>query len=158
MTDMEPLFNTNISGLKDVSAAEFITCFSQHLKRQGKIEIPKWVDYVKTGYFKELAPTDPDWLYVRAAAIIRKLYIRPAAGVGDLRRSFGGVDRRGTCPNRYTKASGKVIRYLLQQLEEMGLIEQHAKGGRIITSEGRRECDLVSHKAAELRPEQPDEE
>ncbi len=27
---------------------------------------PKWVDLVKTGTFKELAPYDPDWYFVRA--------------------------------------------------------------------------------------------
>jgi len=32
----------------------------------GKLEIPKWVDIVKTGTYKELAPYDPDWFYVRA--------------------------------------------------------------------------------------------
>lgn len=28
--------------------------------------MPTWVDIVKTGSFKELAPYDPDWFYVRA--------------------------------------------------------------------------------------------
>ena len=32
----------------------------------GKIEVPTWVDIVKTGAYKELAPYDPDWYYVRA--------------------------------------------------------------------------------------------
>jgi len=32
----------------------------------GKLEIPKWVDIVKTGTNKELAPYDPDWFYIRA--------------------------------------------------------------------------------------------
>jgi len=36
------------------------------LKRSGKLEIPTWVDLVKTGSQKELAPYDPDWFYVRA--------------------------------------------------------------------------------------------
>merc|ERR1719375_741194 len=107
------LFKTPVAGVKDVSDAEFIGAFSQHLKRQGKIEIPKWVDYVKTAHFKELAPRDPDWLYVRAAAIARKLYIRPGSGVGALTRSFGGKYRNGTCRNHRSTASGKVIRYLL---------------------------------------------
>lgn len=29
-------------------------------------QIPNWVDTVKTGSYKELAPYDPDWYYVRA--------------------------------------------------------------------------------------------
>lgn len=34
----------------------------------GKIEVPTWVDIVKTGSYKELAPYDPDWYYIRAGA------------------------------------------------------------------------------------------
>jgi len=48
------------------SAEAFITAYSSHLKRSGKLEIPTWVDTVKTGAQKELAPYDPDWYYVRA--------------------------------------------------------------------------------------------
>lgn len=48
------------------SAESFIKAYSSHLKRSGKLEIPTWVDTVKTGAQKELAPYDPDWFYVRA--------------------------------------------------------------------------------------------
>jgi hypothetical protein len=48
------------------SADAFITAYASHLKRSGKLEVPAWVDIVKTGAFKELAPYDPDWYYVRA--------------------------------------------------------------------------------------------
>lgn len=48
------------------SAEDFIKAYSAHLKRSGKLEIPTWVDIVKTGAQKELAPYDPDWFYVRA--------------------------------------------------------------------------------------------
>lgn len=48
------------------SAEAFITAYSSHLKRSGKLEVPTWVDIVKTGAYKELAPYDPDWFYVRA--------------------------------------------------------------------------------------------
>jgi len=68
--------------VKDVEASKFISAFAQHLKRQGRFEIPKWADVVKTGTLKELAPTDPDWLYVRTASIVRKVYIRGGSGVG----------------------------------------------------------------------------
>lgn len=48
------------------SAEAFISAYSSHLKRSGKLEVPTWVDIVKTGSFKELAPYDADWYYVRA--------------------------------------------------------------------------------------------
>ena len=31
-----------------------------------QIQLPSWVDIVKTAPFKELAPYDPDWYYIRA--------------------------------------------------------------------------------------------
>jgi hypothetical protein len=51
------------------SAEAFIAAYSSHLKRSGKLEIPTWVDLVKTGSQKELAPYDPDWFYVRAGEL-----------------------------------------------------------------------------------------
>lgn len=30
------------------------------------MELPHWTDIVKTATFKELAPYDPDWYYIRA--------------------------------------------------------------------------------------------
>merc|ERR1719456_161482 len=113
-----------IATVKDVEASKFITAFAQHLKRQGRFEIPKWADVVKTGKAQELAPYDPDWLYVRTASIVRKIYIRGGSGVGGFRKVYGGQKRRGTMTNIFSKGSRKIIRYILQQLEEMGLVEQ----------------------------------
>ena len=55
------------------SADAFITAYASHLKRSGKLEVPTWADIVKTGAYKELAPYDPDWYYVRAGASNRFL-------------------------------------------------------------------------------------
>merc|ERR1712151_999037 len=138
---------TRVVTVKDVSAQKFIVAFSQHLKRQGKFEIPKWTDLVKTGKAKELAPYDPDWLYVRAASMVRKIYIRGGTGVGAFRKVYGGQERRGTMTNVFCKSSGKIARYVLQQLEEMSLVESDENGGRKITNEGQRELDTVAVQA-----------
>merc|ERR1719491_1774993 len=145
-----------VTTVKDVEADRFIAAFAQHLKRQGRFEIPKWADYVKTGKFKELPPQDPDWLYVRTASMVRKVYIRGGSGVGAFRKVYGGQHRRGTCTNVYAKGSGKIARYCLQQLEEMGLVEQDESGGRKITKEGQRELDTVAVQAAEEGKEDDD--
>ena len=134
--------------VKDVAAAKFIDAFAQHLKRQGRFEIPKWADIVKTGKHKELAPYDPDWLYVRSASVVRKIYIRGGSGVGGFRKVYGGQKRRGTQTKIFSKGSGKIARYIMQQLEEMGLVEQDEEGGRKITKEGQRELDTVAVQAA----------
>ena len=41
--------------VKDVTADKFIVAFSQHLKRQGRFELPKWSEHVKTGVQKSLS-------------------------------------------------------------------------------------------------------
>merc|ERR1719161_1893327 len=143
--------------VKDVTADKFIKAFAQYLKRQGKFEIPKWTDVVKTGKAKELPPIDPDWLYVRTASMVRKVYIRGGTGVGGFRKVYGKQHRRGTCTNKFSKASGKVVRYVLQQLEEMGLVEQSEDGGRKITKEGQRELDTVAVQAMADEGEDDDE-
>eukprot|EP00439_Symbiodinium_sp_Y106_P069964 s736_g12.t1 len=134
--------------VKDVEPEKFIKAFSQHLKRQGRFELPKWADVVKTSKAKELPPMDPDWLYVRTASMVRKIYIRKGMGVGAFKKVYGGQKRRGTCTNVFTKSSGKIARYILQQLEEMGLVEMDENSGRQITKEGQRELDTVAVQAA----------
>ena len=33
------------------------------------MELPEWTDIVKTATFKELAPYDPDWYFIRAGKL-----------------------------------------------------------------------------------------
>ena len=40
------------------------------VNRSGKVTLPAYVDYVKTGKHKELAPYDKDWYYIRAGECI----------------------------------------------------------------------------------------
>lgn len=51
--------------VKDVPAKQFIDAYAAQLKQSGKVELPKWVDLVKTACFKELPPIDADWFYTR---------------------------------------------------------------------------------------------
>ena len=43
------------------------------------------------------------------------------ADLPSLRKVYGCQQRRGTCTNVFTKSSGKIARYILQQLEEIHL-------------------------------------
>merc|ERR1711936_1364954 len=125
--------------LKDVSAEAFIKGFAAHVKRSGKVELPSWHNIVKTGHYKELAPYDEDWYYIRLASIARKVYLRQKTGVGALRKVYGGADRRGTRPSHFTTSSGKII----QDLETMGIVAK-AEKGRMITDEGQRSLDSIA--------------
>ncbi|KAH0934850.1 hypothetical protein HID58_011967 [Brassica napus] len=108
------------------------------------IELPPWTDIVKTGKLKELAPYDPDWYYIRAASMARKVYLRGGLGVGAFRRIYGGSKRNGSRPPHFCKSSGGVARHILQQLQTMNIVDLDTKGGRKITSSGERDLDQVA--------------
>ncbi len=133
-----------VFGVKDVKSEAFVVEFAKYLKRSGKIELPKYVDFVKTGFAKELSPYSPDWFYVRAAALARRIYVRPGTGVGGFRKVYSISNRDGTRPEHQALAGGAIIRNILQQLEKMGLVEKDPNGGRRITQQGRRDLDRVA--------------
>uniref|UniRef100_A0A7S1D9H6 40S ribosomal protein S19 n=1 Tax=Cyclophora tenuis TaxID=216820 RepID=A0A7S1D9H6_CYCTE len=141
--------------LKDVPAQAFIKAFAAHLKRTGKVSVPEWAEYAKTGCHRELAPLDGDWMYVRMAALLRKVYLHPYIGVGTLARMFGGAKDRGHQHSKFQRASRKVIRFCLSELEKLKYVEviedtddrgALVVGGRLLTSEGRRDCDRISRE------------
>ncbi|KZV42765.1 hypothetical protein F511_07462 [Dorcoceras hygrometricum] len=138
--------------VKDVSPHEFVKAYAAHLKRSGKMELPEWTDIVKTGVLKELAPYDPDWYYIRAASMARKIYLRGGIGVGAFRRIYGGSKRNGSRPPHFGKSSGSIARNILQQLQVMGIIEMEPRGGRRITSNGQRDLDQVAGRIVVVAP------
>merc|ERR1711904_24615 len=111
--------------LKDVPANDFIAAYADFLKRTNKIELPKWVDLVKTGHYHELTPYDEDWFYTRAAAIMRKIYVKPNVGVGRLANKFGAKERNGSVRKHHAKDSKAVIRACLKALEKAKLMTRY---------------------------------
>ena len=106
---------------------------------------------------KELEPSNPDWYFVRMAAVARKVYLRPRIGVGALAHWFGGPKNRGAAPQRFQKAAKGLLRSVLTQLDKNGLIEtvvmENADGkkvsaGRTITAKGQGELDRVARSIA----------
>ena len=101
--------------VRDVEAEKFITAYAAHMKRSNKVTPPEWQDMVKTATWKEKGPLKNDWYYTRAAAVARKIYLRPR-GIGQLQQAFGGKARRGTRRNKSAKGTQGIIRHCLQQL------------------------------------------
>merc|ERR1719194_324444 len=99
--------------VKDVAAQDFVIAYAAHLKRIGKIEVPKWADLVKTAAFKELGPYDQDWVYIRGGV-----------GVGAFKKIFGGRAHRGTRPEKFGTGSGSIARHILKQLEALKIVEK----------------------------------
>jgi small subunit ribosomal protein S19e len=132
--------------VRDVQAEAFIKAYAAHMKRSSKINPPEWTDMVKTATWKDTGPIEMDWYFTRAAAIARKIYLKPS-GLGQLLRSFGGGARRGTRTNKTRKASGSVIRHALKELERAGVVAKGENGGRILTSKGQKDMDLIAVQA-----------
>ncbi len=125
----------------DVPPNEFIVRLAEKLK--DKITEPEWAKFVKTGSFKERPPLQDDFWYIRAASILRSIYVKNAVGVSRLRTKYGGRIRNTHQRKEIKKASGKIIRTILQQLEKAGLV-QKTKKGRSLTPEGRSFLDKVA--------------
>lgn len=115
------------------------------LKDIKEIEAPEWSFFVKTGVSKQRVPTDPDFWYKRVASILRQLYINGVVGVERLRNKYGSKKNRGVRPSKHKKASGKMIRVMLQQTEKAGLVEKMDKMqfGRRLTQQGRDFLDSI---------------
>merc|ERR1712084_159643 len=127
--------------LKDVPANDFITAYAEFLKKSNKIELPKWVDIVKTGHYHELTPYDEDWFYTRAAAIMRKIYVKPNVGVGRLANKFGAKERNGSIRKHHAKDSKAVIRACMKALEKAKLMTRYSDPKRTDFAEDT--CPLV---------------
>jgi len=124
--------------------AQCIDRIKQELMKNDKIVQPEWAKFVKTGVNAERMPLQKDWWYIRSAAILRKIYLNnKPVGIQRLRTAFGGKRRRGHKPPHRKDAGGKIIRTMVQQLEEAGYIKQaeKPKRGRIITSKGQSLVD-----------------
>lgn len=130
--------------VRDIPSQVFIAELAAHFKKSGKLQVPGWVDIVKTGASRELPPSDPDWFYVRTAAIARQIYVHGSVGVGRLARVYGGRINRGHRPSRHADGSRNIIRRALQGLESMGLLERHSVNGRKISASGQRDLDRVA--------------
>ncbi|KAL4229157.1 40S ribosomal protein S19 [Mactra antiquata] len=130
--------------VKDVGAYEFNKAFAAFLKKSGKMKVPEWTDFSKTGPYKELAPSDSDWYFIRAASLCRHLYIKSPTGVGCFKRIYGGLHRRGAAPGHFAVSTGSISRRLLKSLEQLKLVEKDPNGGRRLTSQGRRDLDRIA--------------
>ncbi len=119
----------------------------------------QWSYLVKSGHANELSPLDPDWLFYKAAAIARQIYVSKSinVGVGTLKAFLGKKKRNGVRPPRYSKAGGKVIREIVSQLKKNGYVENYANQegstfGLVLTKAGRAELDKIASRLIKDRP------
>jgi small subunit ribosomal protein S19e len=143
--------------LYDVPADDLIEAVAEELEE--RIEQPAWAEFTKTGSGRELPPQQDDFWYVRAASLLRKLAMDGPKGIDRLSTEYGGK-KRGSTRYRVAKAakssgSKKIIRTILQQLEEEEMVTTVKGEGRRITPEGQSFLDSVAGEVLESldRPE-----
>jgi small subunit ribosomal protein S19e len=136
-----------ITTVYDVPADMLIDGVKEELKNDKNLTPPQWATFVKTGSSREKAPDQNDWWYIRAASIMRKVYVYGPLGVETLRVDYGGKKNRGVKPEKFRKSSGAIIRRIFAQLEKGGYIKK-AEKGRIISPQG---MSLLDKKASEIK-------
>ncbi|HOI13725.1 MAG TPA: 30S ribosomal protein S19e [Methanoculleus sp.] len=117
---------------------------AEELKKNPQIQPPDWAAFAKTGVHKEMPPENDDWWYVRAAAVLRRIYTDGPIGIQRMRSVYGGKSDRGSSPSRFRRGSGSIVRKLFQQLEDAGYVA-HASEGRTVTAAGRSFLDNVAN-------------
>ena len=119
-----------------VEPSKLIQSIAEKLKEYPEIAPPEGSKFWKTAFFKEIAPVEEDFWYIRCASLLRKINKFGEIGVNRLRKKYGGRNRKGSGLNHSAKASGKIIRVALQQLEKANLIEITERNGRKVAKEG----------------------
>ena len=134
-------------GIFDVPAIELIEAVAADLHNNANYKEPQWLIFVKSGRHRERAPQRKDWWFMRCASILYRVYKDGPVGTESLRTYYGGNRNRGVKPHHFSKASGKIIRMCLQQLEKDGLIRKAKPKGREIAPKGEKFLNAKSKDA-----------
>jgi small subunit ribosomal protein S19e len=146
----------NMGTIYNAEPSELIEKAGEELKKVESMKAPDWAAFVKTGMHKERPPVNQDWWYVRAASILRKVYVSRHIGVAKLRTKYGGKKNRGVKPERFYRGSGSIIRKILQQLEKEDFVKKDLKSihkGRLITTKGKKFLDEIAAKISKVTVE-----
>ena len=135
----------------DVPANKFINELAAFFKEKSVIKLPKYAPLVKTSRANDCEPINPDYIFYKAAAIARKLYLTKSknVGVGSLRVMFSKKERRGSQPPKTFRAGGKIIRDLVIQLKNAKYIanfgeKEESNSGLYLTKSGRSQLDKIA--------------
>ena len=135
----------------ELNAQEYNLKLAEALKNVSEFKQPEWADYVKSGPAKERPIDEEDFWYKRSASILRQIYKKGILGTNRLRTKYGSKKNRGFRPEEFRKASGKIIRTILQQADQAGFTElaKEIKGvkgkrpGRKLTDKGKKFLEAI---------------
>jgi small subunit ribosomal protein S19e len=127
----------------DVPADALIEALADDLS--DRLEEPEWMLFTTTGNSKELPPEQEDFWARRGASLLRKVADNEPIGIERLSTMYGGskagTNRYGVAGTHREDGSKKIIRTILQQLEDEDLIQTRDGQGRAITPAGRSLLD-----------------
>jgi small subunit ribosomal protein S19e len=126
-----------MASVKDVDSQKLLKNVAERLEKMSEFKPPSWSVFVKTGVNRERPPSQQNWWWIRAASVLRKVYLNQNMGVSRLRNVYGGRKNRGHKPEHKYKASGSIIRKVVQQLEAAGFVKAEKGKGRVITKKGK---------------------
>ena len=135
-----------MANIYEIPADQYNKKLAEAVRKMPEFSMPEWALFVKTGVSKARPPEDSDWWYSRIASILRQIYINNIVGVGRLRTKYGSRKNRGMKPEVFMKASGKIIRTMLQQAEKAGMLEKIKEGkkfGRKLTIKGKQFLEAI---------------
>jgi len=140
-----------MSKIYEINAQEYNLKLAKALKKVPEFKQPKWAQFVKSGPAKERPIDDPDFWHKRAASILRQIHKKNIVGVNRLRTKYGSRKNRGYAPEEFRKASGKIIRTILQQSDAAGFTEiakavrgvRKRKPGRKLTKKGEEFLEAI---------------
>ena len=138
----------------DIPSNVLINELAAFFKEKNVIKLPPWSSLVKSSHANEIVPLNPDYMFYKAAAIARILYVASSKGigVGSLKTMFGKKMRRGAQPPKFMKAGGKIIRELVKKIKKNGYVENYGNKdgavtfGMVLTRQGRTELDKIASK------------
>jgi small subunit ribosomal protein S19e len=137
--------------LYDVPVGDLLQAVAAKL--EDRLEEPDWLEFAKTGESRELPPQQDDFWYVRGASLLRKVATNGPIGVERLSTEYGGRKQGSTryrvAAEHRSDGSKKIIRTLLQQLEEEDLVTTAEGEGRRITPAGRSLLDETAGEVLE---------
>ncbi|MEM2878524.1 MAG: 30S ribosomal protein S19e [Candidatus Hadarchaeales archaeon] len=132
--------------VREAKAERLVGALTEELKKFEELTPPSWSRFVKTGVSRERPPEQPDWWYMRAASMLRRIYLDGPVGVSRLRTYYGGRQNRGQAPEHSKRGGGKIVRTILQQLEKAGLVKKADRSGRKLTPKGSALLEGVAEK------------
>jgi small subunit ribosomal protein S19e len=137
--------------LYDAPAEALIDALAADLS--DRLEEPEWAAFAKSGPDRELPPEQDDFWARRAASVLRKVAMKGPIGVERLSTEYGGTrdgsNRYQVAPSKRSDGSQKVLREILQQLEDEDLIMTREGEGRDITPDGQSLLDTTAGEVIE---------